>query len=81
MRKETLNLLYKAKNSELHTDLEIYAKKRKAYKSLLHNKRADYMEKEARRTAEDVRKDSFVALKRRHTPNAGTDGKITFWKS
>ncbi|PSN42778.1 hypothetical protein C0J52_18131 [Blattella germanica] len=71
LRKETLNLLYKAKNSKLHTDLEIYAKTRKAYKSLLRNKRADYMEKEARRTAEDARKDPFVALKRRHMPNAG----------
>ncbi|PSN49960.1 hypothetical protein C0J52_08770 [Blattella germanica] len=52
-------------------DLEIYAETRKAYKSLLRNKRPDYMEKEARRTAEDAKKDPFVALKKRDTPNAG----------
>jgi hypothetical protein len=68
-RKETLQ----AKTYKQLSDLTHYAEKRRNYKILLKEKRADYIEKEAKKVAEEAKADPFLALKKR-TPQ--TTGEI-----
>jgi dihydroneopterin aldolase len=73
-RIETLQALHRAKTYKQLSDLTHYAEKRRNYKILLKEKRADYLEKEAKKLAEEAKADPYLVLKKR-TPL--TTGEIT----
>ena len=64
-RKATLKALNKAKKSKNKDDLERYAQKRKQYKSIIKNKRNNYIEMKAQQLAEEAEKDPFMVLRRK----------------
>ncbi|KAJ4428050.1 hypothetical protein ANN_24064 [Periplaneta americana] len=70
-RKETLQALYIAKTHRRREDFSTYAGKRRKYKSTIKRKREEYIEKEARKLAEDAKSNPFIALRKRISPIAG----------
>lgn len=69
-RKETLRALHRAKSTNEKEDIEIYARKRKEYKLIIQAKKAEFIEKEARESAEQAKSDPFLALRRKQAPKA-----------
>ncbi|KAJ4451797.1 hypothetical protein ANN_03269 [Periplaneta americana] len=70
-RKETLQALYIAETHRRQEDLATYAGKRRKYKSTIIKKSEEYIEKEARKLAEDAKLNPFIALRKSISPIAG----------
>ena len=70
-RKETLQALDRARKYNEQEDLTYYAEKRRRYKQLLKGKREEYIEKEAKKLAEEAKKDPILALKKRASTTIG----------
>ena len=69
-RKIALTALYKAKTTRSAEDLETYATRRRQYKRVLKQKRAEHLETAAKTLAENAKSDPFIALKKKTTLKA-----------
>lgn len=64
-RKDTLLALHKARTDGSEEDLKHYAEKRRTYRLLLKQRKTEFLEEEAKKTAEEAKHNPFVALKTR----------------
>ncbi|KAJ4448805.1 hypothetical protein ANN_00196 [Periplaneta americana] len=65
-RKVILSALNIARENGAESQLRNYAEKRRKYKTLLKEKRAEYIEEDAKRKAETAKFDPFLALRRKN---------------
>lgn len=71
-RTEVLTLLHRARDFNEMGVLQEYSKARRNYKCFLRDKRAEYLESEARKIAEEALKDPYIALRPKRPTFANT---------
>ena len=80
LRRETLNLLHEARRTKEKSTIEIYSRKRKSYKKLIHKKRAIYSENQARKQALEATTGPFIATRKR-LKSAPSEIPMTSWET
>lgn len=72
LRRETLNLLNKAKQERSPQALLIYSAKRREYKTMIRTKKETYIEEQARNQAEEAEKNPFIAVRKKSAVSASS---------